>query len=61
MTHQECADELGVHVKTIPLYMDRGELKYLFIGGYRKITRELWDEFLESRTTTGPLVEVDDE
>lgn len=61
MTQQECADELGCHKNTIGKYLDRGELKYLFIGGQRRISKELWEEFLESRTFSGALVEVDDE
>jgi len=60
LTWREMAEELGVHEQTIGRFMDRGELKYLWIGGKRKVTRELWEHFLASRTTTGPLEDPDD-
>lgn len=61
VTWQQCADELGCHKNTIGDYMDRGELKYLFIGGRRRLTQELWDDFMEGRKASGPLVDVGDD
>jgi len=61
LTWREMADELGVHEQTIGRYIDRGELQCLWIGGKRRVTRELWEAFLKSRTTTGPLVDPDDD
>ena len=61
MTQKECSEELGVHEHTIGRYMNRGDLEYLWIGGQRKLTRHLWEKFLESRTTSGPLEDPDDD
>ena len=58
ITQRKCADELGVHEHTIARYMDRGDLEYLWIGNQRKITRHLWEKFLESRRASGPLEEA---
>ena len=55
MTRREAADELGVHEKTISRWMDDGDLFYIWVGRQRKLTRELWEDFLKKRTTTGPL------
>lgn len=59
MTQRQCADELGVHEHTIARYMDAGYLEYLWIGGQRKITRHLWEKFLDSRVASGALEEED--
>ena len=61
MTWRECAEELGVHEQTIGRYIDRGELQCLWIGGKRRVTRELWEHFLKSRQTTGALVPAEDD
>ena len=61
LTWKEMADELGVHEQTIGRYIDRGELQCLWIGGKRRVTRELWEHFLASVRTTGPLEEVDED
>jgi hypothetical protein len=39
--------------------MDNGELFYIYVGSTRKLTRELWEDFLKKRTTTGPLEDPD--
>jgi excisionase family DNA binding protein len=59
MTRREAADELGVHEHTITRWMDNGELFYIYVGSTRKLTRELWEDFLTKRTTTGPLEDSD--
>lgn len=59
ITRREAAGELGVHEKTISRWMDSGELFYIWVGGQRRLTRELWDDFLAKRTTTGPLEDPD--
>ena len=59
MKVRDAAKELGVAESTISRYMDRGELDYLWIGGRRILTRGHWEDFLKSRTMTGPLVDSD--
>lgn len=61
LTWREMAEELGVHEQTIGRYMDRGELQYLWLGGQRKVTRELFEHFLKSHQTTGPLEDPDED
>lgn len=57
LTHREAAAELGVSTQMIGRWMDAGELPYIWLGGYRRLTREIWDHFLNERTMTGPLVD----
>ena len=59
MTQRQAAAELGIHEKTIGKWMDNEGLLYIWVGGKRKLTRELWEDFLKKRTTTGPLEDSD--
>ena len=61
ITQQEMADEVGVDRGSIKRWMDNQGLQYIYVGGQRKVTRELWEDFLEKRTMTGPLVDPDDD
>ena len=61
LSQAEMAEELGCSTRTIRRYLDRGELVYLWVGGARKVTRELFDHFIDSRQATGPLTEEEDD
>jgi len=61
LTHNKIAKEMGVGRATVNRWMDEEGLKYLYVGGKRRITQELWDEFYESHTFTGPLVDAEDD
>ena len=60
LTHKEAAEQLGVRPQQIGRWMDAGELTYMWVGGRRRLTREIWEHFLNERTMTGPLIEADD-
>ena len=59
LTNEQMAEELGVTRHMIQAFLNRGELEYLWISNRRKVTRELWEDFLRRRRTRGPLKAVD--
>jgi len=61
ISHEQICKRLGVSRDTIHRWMDEEGLKYLFVGGRRRITEELLEEFLDSHTFSGPMVDEDDD
>lgn len=59
ITNKEAAKQLGCSETTIQKLMNTGQLYYIWVNGQRKITQELLEHFMESKTTTGPLAEDD--